>query len=136
MDHESKEETHTSPRPKPSATLPTSNTSTSESCGHGPSSIGSFSSRTNDTTHTSTTSGYRLGCTSATLAAARGKSTAATQILSKDVAVAKSETRIGPVQQEFESDPSHKFWTWSQDAQNWYHVQGTDSVLWAPHQLD
>ncbi|KXH67736.1 hypothetical protein CSAL01_01505 [Colletotrichum salicis] len=136
MDHETKEDTHTSPRPKPSATLPTSNTSTSDSCGHGSSSNGSFSSRTNDTTHASTTSGDRLGCTSATLAAARRNSTEATQMLSKDVSVAKSESRIGPVQQEFESDPSHKFWTWSQDAQNWYHVQDKESVLWAPHQLD
>ncbi|KAK1463352.1 hypothetical protein CMEL01_13421 [Colletotrichum melonis] len=139
MDLETKEElclTNSSSRRRLSAPPPTGSVSTSDSYGR--------SSRTNDTTHTGTTSEGQPGCINGALPAAGRDSPAATE-RSKSLsaerlkdfsAVARSESRIGPVQQEFESDPSHEFWTWSQDTQNWYHVQGTGSVLWAPHQLD
>ncbi|KAF6843040.1 hypothetical protein CMUS01_02457 [Colletotrichum musicola] len=44
---------------------------------------------------------------------------------------------ISPVQEDFEADPAHAFWTWSVQEQNWYHQDSTTgAILWAPLELD
>ncbi|KAK1528033.1 hypothetical protein CPAR01_12591, partial [Colletotrichum paranaense] len=38
---------------------------------------------------------------------------------------------------DFMADPSHKFWTWSQDEELWYHEDPkTGSKIWCPKELD
>ncbi|KXH25818.1 hypothetical protein CSIM01_07249 [Colletotrichum simmondsii] len=38
---------------------------------------------------------------------------------------------------DFMADPSHKFWTWSQDEELWYHEDPkTGNKIWCPKELD
>ncbi|KAK1634380.1 hypothetical protein BDP81DRAFT_432710, partial [Colletotrichum phormii] len=110
-------------------------TSVSESCSRSSISNSSSSSQTQATTNFSAATKEQPGCDRESLLVLQRTLTEDVEG-PKDSITTKPQRDIGPVEREFHADPSHEFWKWCRNTQNWYHkVTETGSVLWAPHQL-